>query len=412
MASERLRASGACERHGRGCWRAGRPPFCAEAEYPEAQRGLRQASREGTDEHGAARKAGRVEQARTSRIVEAREGLLEVAVEADGISCMALLTSLGMSRASASATLARGLVSRSVSRDVSAGTLGGTRTGEALGPSDVVSSGQAIRIRLEPSHGPGPCAKEAAEVVWEDPFALAANKPAGILVHPDGATDPTHTIAAQVQAHLAREGSCAVAQAVQRLDVPTTGIVLFSKTEQFQPTFDALVAGHAMGKHYLAIVRGALPAGTRLRFDGPIGRDRHDARRMRVSPTGKQALTVARVLGSSGQTSLVLVGLATGRRHQIRVHLAHAGHPIVGDELYGGIARGGSAGSSQGPSRAGSGGIAASGLMLHAWHEAFDHPVTGERVELWAPWPERFGLLGYPESRHSSVARDILAAGM
>ncbi|MBQ1839777.1 MAG: RNA pseudouridine synthase, partial [Atopobiaceae bacterium] len=96
------------------------------------------------------------------------------------------------------------------------------------------------------------------------------------------------------------------------------------------------VAGHQMSKRYLAVVRGSLPKDDWLELDGPIARDRHDARKMRVGRTGKPSLTRVRTLAHSGGRSLVLVELLSGRRHQIRVHLAHAGHPIVGDALYGG----------------------------------------------------------------------------
>ena len=104
----------------------------------------------------------------------------------------------------------------------------------------------------------------------------------------------------------------------------------------------------------------------------PIGRDRHDARRMRVCRPGqgKPAETrVRRVAEKDGRT-LLAVTLVTGRRHQIRVHLASLGHPIVGDALYGGAR-------------------STAGLLLHAWCEELDHPITGERLRLETAWPVR-----------------------
>ena len=199
---------------------------------------------------------------------------------------------------------------------------------------------------------------------------MAVDKPAGILVHADGTG--ARTLTDDVAALLAREGVPAVPQAVQRLDVDTTGVVLFSLAPEFQPALDALVASHDMRKRYLAVVEGSFPAGV-LRLDAPLGRDRHDARRMRVSPRGKPALTLVTVLARRGGRSLLLLELGTGRRHQIRVHLAHAGHPIVGDALYGRAA---------GP---------AGGLMLHAVREELAHPATGEALRLEAGWPARFG---------------------
>lgn len=218
-------------------------------------------------------------------------------------------------------------------------------------------------------------------VVYEDDALLACDKPAGLLVHGDGTGAPTLTDA--VAEHLAREGRAGVRpQAVQRLDVPTTGLVLFSLDRASQPALDKQVAGGGMRKRYLAVVRG-VPAWHERVADAPVGRDRHDARRMRACRPGqgRPALTRLRVLASVGGRSLVEAELGTGRRHQIRVHLALAGHPVAGDELYGtpadvACARGG-------------------GLMLHAWREELAHPVTGEPLALMAPWPERFSRLGF-----------------
>ena len=205
--------------------------------------------------------------------------------------------------------------------------------------------------------------------VWPA-FCAGSNCPLDILVHGDGTCAPTLTD--RVRVSLARQGVAANPQAVQRLDVDTTGLVLFSLAEEFQPAFDALVAGHAMRKRYLAEVSGAFPGDVTI-IEKPIGRDRHDARRMRVCRPGQgqPALTRVRVLERRGSRTLLLVELGTGRRHQIRVHLSSAGFPIVGDTLYGGR---------RDPR----------GLMLHALEEEFDHPVTGAHVLLRTEVPERF----------------------
>lgn len=216
------------------------------------------------------------------------------------------------------------------------------------------------------------------DILYEDPFCLAVNKPAGLLVHSSGANGPAPTLTDLVCAHLRSEGSPAATrvQAVQRLDVETTGAVLFSKTRELQPRFDALVAGHDMHKSYLAVVVGRVGPGE-LRVDAPIGRDRHDSHRMRVGPSGKPSVTLVRGLACEHGFSLVCCRLLTGRRHQIRVHLAHIGHPIVGDTVYGGPR-------------------SRDGMMLHAAHESFVHPVTGEPVVIEAPWPERFSAYFAP----------------
>lgn len=234
--------------------------------------------------------------------------------------------------------------------------------------------GDLLVIRPLVTREAGPASFEHVRVLWRDDFALAVDKPQGLLVHGDGTGAPTLT--ACVQGLLVREATagepCPVPQALQRLDVDTSGIVLFSLTEEFQPHFDALVAGDGMRKTYLAVVRGAFDR-ARCDVDAPIGRDRHDARRMRVSPGGQAALTHVRRLAVTpdGRHSLLAVTLGTGRRHQIRVHLAHLGFPIQNDPLYGRVETSG-------------------GLMLHAVREELAHPVTGARVLVDAGWPERF----------------------
>lgn len=255
---------------------------------------------------------------------------------------------------------------------------------------------------------------DGSHVLFEDAWLLAVDKPAGIIVHDDGTGAPTLTDL--VREHLEAAGECDAAaqlQAVQRLDRDTTGVVLFSKDKAVQPKLDAALAGRAAAavgavtrgmpgattaspagaapvpdarlapdarparKRYLAVVRGEFPWKIRT-LDGPIGRDRHDARRMRVSSGGKPAETRVRCLATSGvrgsRRSLLLVELVTGRKHQIRVHLAHAGFPILGDALYGTPA---------------DRGRRAPALMLHAWEELLVHPVTGEALCLVAPVPER-----------------------
>ncbi|MGN0287896.1 MAG: RluA family pseudouridine synthase [Atopobiaceae bacterium] len=293
---------------------------------------------------------------------------------------------------------------------------GGWRT---LLPNDVLVEGTVVRLRFarngeptaqaetSPRASVAGAAKGSARaaaarpflpcdvrVLYEDPILLAVDKPAGILVHGDGTG--VATLTDLVRQHLLQEGSAAAGdvQAVQRLDVDTSGVVLFSKSKEFQPALDALVAEHGVGgmtKRYLAVVRGRVD-GRVQRLDQPLGRDRHDARRMRVSPSGKPAVTWVRGLASRRGLSLVECQLGTGRKHQIRVHLSANGHPIVGDVLYGGAASaqkrsaGGRGAGAHGPG----GAERTGGLMLHAAYLRFVHPVTGEAVEVQAPWPSRF----------------------
>ena len=251
---------------------------------------------------------------------------------------------------------------------------------QSLTRAAALKAGDVLALELVEDRPIGPTSDVLAQVTWCDRFALVAEKPAGLLVHGDGTS--ADTLTARVQGVLAREAVAELwpfvpkAQPVQRLDVETTGLVLFSLTEEFQPAFDALVAGHDMRKRYVALVDRPLPAPGPdgwLTIDAPIARDRHDARRMRVGKTGKRAMTRVRELERRGRRTLVEAELVTGRRHQIRVHLAHVGCPLVGDRLYGGA-------------------VVAStdGLMLHAHELVFDHPVTDEHIEVRSPLPARF----------------------
>lgn len=287
---------------------------------------------------------------------QARDGMLSLQVRAD-MRAADLVRHLTSSKAMPSRIFERSQLMRA--------------DGTALARQDQVACGDELLLRLLVTREPGPTSDAAIDVLYEDPLLLAVDKPAGVLVHGDGSD--SETLTARVQGYLTKRGSAAVPQALHRLDVDTSGIVLFSLTEELQPAFDALVSGNGLTKRYFALVEGELPKyrGDWLVVDAPIARDRHDARRMRVGRTGKQATTLLRTCGHRGSRTLVEAELVTGRRHQIRVHLAHLGCPIVGDALYGGARN-------------------ASGLLLHAHEVRLAHPVSGERLVVTSPLPKRF----------------------
>lgn len=233
------------------------------------------------------------------------------------------------------------------------------------------------------------------EILYQDEYLLAVNKPAGIIVHTDGTHEPslTDVVCEKLHAHeTSNKIDLSQVQALNRLDKETTGIVLFSLKKETQPQFDQLIASKELSKEYLAAVKGAFEP-NKLLIDRAIGKDRHNAQKMRISDTGKPSQTEVRlikvVLSAQGQIhSLLLVNLLTGRKHQIRVHLSSLGFPLIGDALYGGVSslqRGAKKKHKQQP------------LMLHAYRVEFIHPVTGVKIVIKTDIPERFSYFGVTE---------------
>ena len=233
------------------------------------------------------------------------------------------------------------------------------------------------------------------EILYQDEYLLAVNKPAGIIVHADGTQEPSLTEVVREKLRALESPSqidLSQVQALNRLDRETTGIVLFSLKKETQPQFDQLIASKELSKEYLAAVKGAFEP-NKLLINKAIGKDRHDAQKMRVSATGKPSQTevcLVKVASSAqGQIhSLLLVNLLTGRRHQIRVHLSSLGFPLVGDTLYGGVS------SLQCASKKK---YRPQPLMLHAYRVGFIHPVTGAKIVIKTDIPERFFYFGVTE---------------
>lgn len=197
--------------------------------------------------------------------------------------------------------------------------------------------GDRLRLALFPHREAGiePVWQEAAaEVLFEDDFCLVVHKPAGMAVHPDGSSTEV-TLDHIVAAHYAASGGGIAVRHIHRLDKDTTGPVLYAKNEYAQLVLDEDMREKNVSRLYAAIVEGTVPPELTV-IDAPIGRDRHHAARRRVSPAGQAAVT--RIVGREALPggTVVKLQLETGRTHQIRVHLSHAGHPLFGDDLYGG----------------------------------------------------------------------------
>ncbi len=232
------------------------------------------------------------------------------------------------------------------------------------------------------------------DVVYEDPALLVVNKPAGLVVHP-GAGHATGTLVHALLSHcgaaLSGIGGVRRPGIVHRLDRGTSGLLVVAKTDRAHLALARQLKSRSVERRYLALVHGRVP---RLegQIEAAIGRDPHDRLRMAVRPPGlgREALTRYRVLerlGAPRPLSFLSVRLGTGRTHQIRVHLAHLGFPVVGDRTY--RRRGTPPIDPELASRV----QALGGQALHAAVLGFSHPETGARLAFEAPLPPAFAAL-------------------
>jgi 23S rRNA pseudouridine1911/1915/1917 synthase len=222
----------------------------------------------------------------------------------------------------------------------------------------------------------------ALTVLYEDDDVLVVDKPVGMVVHP-GAGHPTGTLAAAVLAHApgtAGVGGPRRPGIVHRLDKDTSGLLVMAKTGRAYDSLTAQLVARTVTRRYRAVVHGRVKAGEGV-VDAPIGRHPRDRVRMAVVARGKRAVTRYRVLERFPHFSDLDVRLETGRTHQIRVHMASLGHPVAGDDLYGGRA-----GRAPLP-------VSLGGLALHAAELAFVHPVTESRLQFASPLPLRMERL-------------------
>lgn len=173
-----------------------------------------------------------------------------------------------------------------------------------------------------------------ADVLFMDEWCLVMNKPAGMPVHASapGQRGTLDEVAARVSL---ANGDGLPAKHIHRLDDDTAGPVLYARNELAQLRLDEAMREKTIGRQYAAIVHGK-PRLRRGTIDAPIGKDRHHRSRRRITPDGDQAITHYETIDSYRDASLVRLWLETGRTHQIRVHMSHLGHPLVGDALYGG----------------------------------------------------------------------------
>jgi 23S rRNA pseudouridine955/2504/2580 synthase len=220
-------------------------------------------------------------------------------------------------------------------------------------------------------------------ILFEDDHLIAIDKPAGVAVH--GGSGVSFGVIEQLRQ--ARPGARFL-ELVHRLDRETSGILLVAKRRSALTRLQDQFRGRETGKTYLALVNGRWPANRKV-IDAPLhkyllaggdGTPGAGERRVKVvakdDPDGMRAITLVKVARHLEGASLLEVTIKTGRTHQIRVHLASSGHPIAGDDKYGDFE------ANKALQKAG-----LKRMFLHAWRLQFDHPATGERIELLAPLP-------------------------
>ena len=240
-----------------------------------------------------------------------------------------------------------------------------------------VSGGE--KIVLTPPRLPDADAPRAQrmplKIVHQDAALIVIDKPAGLVVHP-GAGQPDRTLLNALLAHAPALAGVPRAGIVHRLDKDTSGLLVVAKTVESQADLVKQLAERSMRRVYVALVQGDPPASGAI--DAPVGRDARARTRMAVTHRGKPARTTYRVLERFGRAALVECRLETGRTHQVRVHMASIGHPLIGDPVYG------RAGKSHGKLLKD---LDFHRQALHAAELGFTHPVTKRRLSFSSPMP-------------------------
>ena len=200
---------------------------------------------------------------------------------------------------------------------------------------EIVQGGEDIIIRVEVTQADKKYAKEAIplDVIYEDQDVIVVNKPPGLVIHP-GAGNPEHTLLNALLYHFSELEQLPRAGIVQRLDKDTSGLMIIARSVIAHTSLVNQLQNRLITREYESIVTGVLTAGGTI--DAPIGRHPVKRKRMAIVDSGKQAITHYRVLKKFSAHTYVRLRLESGRTHQIRVHMAHIKHPLVGDPVYGG----------------------------------------------------------------------------
>lgn len=214
------------------------------------------------------------------------------------------------------------------------------------------------------------------DIIYEDNDIIVINKPKGMVVHP-GNGNPDNTLVNAVLAHckgsLSGIGGEIRPGIVHRIDKDTSGLIIVAKNDKSHINLSEQIKNHVVTKIYTALVKGNISE-DEATIDMPIGRDKKDRKKMSVTRDGKEAVSHIKVVKRYGNYTLIRVKIDTGRTHQIRVHMAKIGHPVVGDEVY-------SSGKNE---------FGVKGQMLHSTILKFKHPISGKEIMLEAPLPQYF----------------------
>ena len=254
-------------------------------------------------------------------------------------------------------------------------------------PRDIVAGGERVALDAPDEDAVAPVAQQIAlSIAYEDKDVMVVDKPAGLVVHP-GAGNPDQTLQNALLAHDPKLAKLPRAGIVHRLDKDTTGLLVVARNEPARVKLAAALAAREIHREYQAVCVGVMTAGGKV--DAPIDRHPVDRVRMAVRSSGREAITHYRVIERFRIHTWVRVTLETGRTHQIRLHLSHAGYPLVGDPVYGrrlAIPRGATP-------------ALATALRefrrqaLHAAKLGFPHPGDGRAIEVEAPLPADFRAL-------------------
>ena len=214
------------------------------------------------------------------------------------------------------------------------------------------------------------------DIIYEDSDIIVVNKPKGMVVHPaNGNPDGTlvNAILSICKNSLSGIGGELRPGIVHRLDKDTSGLIIVAKNDKAHINMSEQIKERNVKKTYIALVRGNVLE-EEATINMPIGRSTKDRKKMAVTKNGKQAITHFKVLKRYSKYTLLEIKIETGRTHQIRVHMAEIGYPVVGDAVY-----------SNGKNEFG-----IEGQMLHAYKLEFMHPITNKHMELTAPLPQYF----------------------